>query len=239
MRLAGVHARQWATNVAAVLLMVIPCLGWSVEPPAEAIEGLGSVEFRKRELAQKELLDWGRKQPELAKPDLLRRSRHSADPEVRERCMSVLRSLITDEYQKEGEGFIGIALAMKDEIMDLLGDPRPRHAIRVVEVREGSPGQRAGVQLNDLIVGLENEIWYGVEASPLFREKIKTMKPNTDAELKIFRNGDMIELKVRLGRRPLMADMFFNGQNFDPAASERAAIESYFKRWLSRQKLEK
>lgn len=236
MRLAGVHTRLRVANVVTVLLLGIPCSGWSVEPPAEAIDGLGSAEFRKRELAQKELLEWGREHPELAKPDLLRRSRHSADPEVRERCMSVLRSLVTDEYQMEGEGFIGIALAMKDEVIELPGDPKPRHAIRVVEVREGSPGQRAGVQLNDLIVGLENEIWRDVEASPLFREKIKTMKPNTDAGLKILRNGDLIELKVKLGRRPLMADMFFNGQNFDPAASERAAIESYFQRWLSRQK---
>jgi hypothetical protein len=85
-------------------------------------------------------------------------------------------------------------------------------------------------------VALEKETWHDAEASPLFREKIKTMKPNTEAELRILRNGDLIDLKVKLGRRPPMADMFFNGQNIDPEASEKAAIESYFRRWLSMQK---
>jgi hypothetical protein len=239
MRLAGVHARLTVTNVATVLLMAASFVAWSAEPPVQAIEDLGSTEFRRRELAQKELLEWGRKQPEQAMRDLLLLSRSAGDPEVRERCLRVLRSLVTDEYLKEGEGYIGIALAMKDEVVDLPGDPAPRHAIRVVEVREGSPGQRAGLQLNDLIVGLENETWHGVEASPLFREKIKTMKPNSNAGLRILRKGDLIDLKVKLGRRPLMADMFFNGQNFDPEASERAAIETYFRRWLSQQKSEK
>jgi hypothetical protein len=239
MRQAGVHARLRVTNVAAVISIVASLTGWATEPPAQAIEGLGSAEFRRREIAQKELLEWGRKQPGQAMPELLLRSRSAADPEVRERCLSVLRSLVTDEYLKEGEGYIGIALALKDEIIELPGDPLPRHAIRVVEVREGTPGQRAGIQLNDLIVGLERETWQGVEASPLFREKIKTMKPNSNAELRILRNGDLMDLKVKLGRRPLMADMFFNGQNFDPEASERAAIETYFRRWLSQQKSEK
>ena len=36
-----------------------------------------------------------------------------------------------------------------------------------------------------------------------------------------------------------MADMFFNGQNIDPDASERAAKEAYFQRWLSQKKSEK
>lgn len=236
-----VHVRLRVAGVAAVLLMVTTCSGWSEELPAQALEGLGSAEFRTRELAEKELLDWGRKKPEQAMPEFLRRSRLSGDPEVRERCLSILRSLVTDEYLKEGEGYIGIALAMKDEVVNLPGDPKAqaRNAIRVVEVREGTPGQRAGIQLNDLIVELENETWNGVEASSLFREKIKSMKPNTNAHLRILRNGDLIELKVKLGRRPLMADLFFNGQNIDPDASERAAIDSYFRRWLSRQKSEK
>lgn len=236
MRLAEVHTRLRVTNVAAALLMVVTYLGWSAEPPGQALRDLGAVEFRIREIAQEELLAWGRKQPEEAMPEFLRRSRDSADPEVRERCMSVLRGLVTDEYLREGEGFIGIALGMKDEVVELPGEPKPRHAIRVVDVREGTPGQRAGIQLNDLIVALEKKTWHDAEASPLFREKIKTMKPNTEAELRILRNGDLIDLKVRLGRRPPMADMFFNGQNIDPEASEKAAIESYFRRWLSMQK---
>ena len=48
-------------------------------------------------------------------------------------------SLVTDEYLKEGEGYIGIALAMKDDIVTVPGDPKPRNVIRVMEVRADTP----------------------------------------------------------------------------------------------------
>ena len=226
-------------HAVVVLLFCPTCAVWSVQLPTQAFEDLGSAEFHRRELAQDELLAWARKQPELAKTEFLKQSRNAVDPEVRERCMSILRSLVTDEYLEEGEGYIGIALALQDEILNIPGDSKPRNAIRVLEVREDTPGQRAGIRLNDLIVGLEGERWSGLDASPLFREKVKTMKPNSNARLTIIRDGELIELNVRLGRRPLMADMFFNGLNVDPAASERAAIESYFRRWLSQNKQRK
>jgi hypothetical protein len=239
MRPDGVHARLRITHASMMVLLWCTCSGWSVQLPTQAFEDLGSTEFHRRELAQNELLVWGRKQPELAKTEFLKQARNAVDPEVRERCMGILRSLVTDEYLKEGEGYIGIALALQDEVLTIPGDSKPRNAIRVLEVREDTPGQRAGIRLNDLIVGLEGERWSGTDASPLFREKVKTMKPNSNAKVSIIRDGELVEINVRLGRRPLMADMFFNGLNVDPAASERAAMESYFRRWLSQNKQRK
>lgn len=168
--------------------------------------------------------------------EFFKQSRHAVDPEVRERCLAVLRCLLSDQYMKEGEGYIGVALAMKDDVVIVPGDPKPRNGVRVLEVRLDTPGQRAGMLLNDLIVGLEGETWHGVEATPVFREMIRRMKPTSIARLTVLRNGELIELKVTLGRRPLMADMFFNGGNTDLEATERAAKEAYFQRWLSRQK---
>lgn len=236
MRPDGVHAR-WRNKLAAAgILLCSASFGWSVQLPMAAFKDLGSGEFHRRELAQKELLAWARKQPGQAKTEFLRQSRRAVDPEIRERCMSILRSLVTDEYLQEGEGYIGIALSMQDEILKVPGDVKSRSAIRVVEVREDTPGQRAGIRLNDLIVGLDDERWSGVDASSLFRERVKALKPNSNARLTIIRDGGLIELKVKLGRRPPMADMFFNGLNVDPAASERAAMESYFRRWLSQNR---
>ena len=66
------------------------------------------------------------------------------------------------------------------------------------------------------------------------------MKPNTKVDVRILRDGGLLDLKVTLGRRPLGADsLFFNGQMFDPEAMERAAKEAYFRRWLSLRKLPK
>ncbi len=168
--------------------------------------------------------------------EFLRYSQLAVDPEVRERCLDVLRSLVTDEYMKEGEGYIGIALAMKDDIVTVPGDPKARNAVRVVEVRADTPGQKSGILLNDLIVALEGVTWREVEATPAFRESIKKMKPTTVARLTVLRGGELVDLEVTLGRRPLMADMFLNGQNQDLEATERAAKEAYFQRWLSQKK---
>jgi serine protease Do len=143
-----------------------------------------------------------------------------------------------DEYSKEGEGFIGIA--MKDEISDVPNDPKARKVIRVTEVRQNTPARRAGILMNDLIVGFDGEVWYDKDALLPFREKIRAMKPNTKIVLKIIRDGKVLDCNVTLARRPLLADMpFFNGQNFDPDADERAAKEAYFRRWLSQKKLQK
>ncbi len=216
-----------------MLALAFPPVG-AAELPPTVIAGLGSQQFREREIAQVKLLDWARAQPGPAMDELLRQSRMAGDPEVRERCLSVLRSLVTDEYLKEGEGYIGIAL--KDEMSDVPGEPKPRGVIHVLMVQPESPAEHAGIRQNDLIVGTNGEIWQEI----LFRANVRTMKPNMKVDLKILRDGGLIDLKVTVGRRPLSADIsFFPGQTFDPEATERAAKEAYFRRWLSQRKLQK
>ena len=206
----------------------------AVELPLKAISGLGSQQFREREVAQVELLAWARAQPAPAMDELLRQSRIADDPEVRERCLSVLRTLVTDEYLKDGEGYLGIML--KDEISDIPGEPKPREVIRVLMVKADSPADHGGIRQNDMIVGVNGEIWQEV----IFRANIRKMNPNLKVDLKILRDGVWVDLKVPLGRRPANADgWIFPGQTYDPEAAERAAKEAYFRRWLSLRKLPK
>ncbi len=222
--------------VTALLASSIP--GWSFALPSKALASLGSSKFQEREIAQVELLEWSRSQPEAAMTELLRQSQEAEDPEVRQRCLDILRELVLDEYSREGEGFIGIAL--KDEISNVPGDFKPRRVIRVTEVRLDTPARQAGIQLNDLIVELNGQVWHDEDASQPFREKIRAMKPHTKVDLKVLRDGDLINCRVTLARRPVLADRpFFNGQNFDPEASEQAAKDAYFRRWLSQRKLPK
>lgn len=236
MQMSGVPKTTRRLMTVLPLLAVSVCLAGESRIPSQQLQDLGSSEFRVRERAELELLEWGRKNPEPAKVEFLKLSQNAADPEVRERSLDVLRGLVTDDYLKDGEGYIGIALAMKDDVVTVPGDPKPRNAVRVVEVRADTPGQRSGMLLNDLIVALEGETWRGVEATPAFRQSIKKMKPTTVARLTVLREGGLIDLKVTLGRRPLMADMFFNGQAADLDATEQAAKEAYFQRWLSQNR---
>ena len=216
--------------------VLLACLGgWALELPAGPLVNLNSEEFRKRESAQAELLDWARAQREPAMDALLRHSRLAADPEVRERCLAVLRELVNDEYLTDGEGYLGIR--MQDEIANLAGDPKPRSVIRVIQVIPESAAQLAGLQPNDLIAGLADQVWHEGAVSRLFSEKIRQLKPKTKVTLHVSRDGKLLEIQVTLGRRPFIADpMLPDGRAVDPEAAERAAKDAYFRRWLERKK---
>ena len=207
----------------------------AAELPAGPLANLRSEEFRKRESAQAELLAWARQQPEGVMDELLRHSREEEEPEVRERCLAVLKELVNDEYRKDGEGFIGIQ--MLDELANVPGDPKPRGAVRIIIVVPDSAAQQAGLQPNDLIVGMGDQVWHELGASLDFRERIRQLKPNTRITLKILRNGNPMDIEVKLGRRPFAADMlFFDERQFDAEAAERTAKDAYFRRWLERHK---
>ena len=213
----------------------ISCASFALELPAKDFRALASESFREREDAQAALLTWGRERPGPAMEEFLEQSRSAPDPEVRERCHYILRELVMDEYLSEGEGYIGIGLL--DEISMVPGDEKARSVIRVTQVQPETPADQAGILPNDLIVGFEDEIWRGAEASPAFREKVRLLKPKTNIRLKILRGGEIVDVDVKLGRRPPNADNpFLNDRNFEQEAVERAAKEAYFRRWMSQRK---
>lgn len=218
-----------------VWMVVFSSLALSVELPPEVFSNLKSEEFRKRETAQSELLTWARERPEQAMDELFRQSRVADDPEVRERCLAVLRELVSDEYLREGEGYIGIR--MQDELANVPDDPKPRAVIRVIQVVDDSAAEKAGIRINDLIVGIGDQIWREGGASLPFTGVIRQLKPNSKITLKILRDGKLMDTEVKLGRRPLMADnLFFMDPQTDLDAAERAAKEAYFRRWLEQRK---
>lgn len=234
----GMKRNVIGITMAMAGMLASSALSWSIELPAEPLAKLKSEEFRQRESAQADLLTWARKQAEPAMDELFRHSRVAEDPEVRERCLAVLRDLVNDEYLKDGEGFIGIQ--MLDELANIPGDPQRRGVIRVILVVADSAAQQAGLQVNDLIAGMGDLVWHERAASLLFREQIRQMKPKTKVILKVLRNGNLMDLEVTLGKRPLMADiLFFDPRQLDPEAAERVAKEAYFRRWLERRKSRK
>lgn len=229
----GKLARQGAS---LFVLGLSSALG--LELPPEAFANLGSQHFREREKAQEQLLDWGRERREPAMTELLRQSREAGDPEVRERCMGILRDLVEDEYSKEGKGYIGVNL--EDAVVNLPGEQVAKRVIRITRVFPDTPAVQAGIRVNDLIVGMAGANWKENESYPLFQKRIQAMKPNTRVELRILRGDGLINLTVNLGRLPAYADpQSLNGQNVDPEAAERASKEAYFRSWLSRRKPQK
>ena len=206
------------------------CCSRALELPQVVFEQLGSPSFRERESAEESLLGWSRSHGTAAMSELLNQSRVAADPEVRSRCLSVLKLLVTDQYMKEGEGFVGIAL--KDEEKAVPGDPKMRRVIRILQVQVGSPGEKAGLQVNDLLVAMDQQVWYDDDASPVFREKILELKPGTEVGLQVLRNKRLENVRVVLGRKPISSAPLVQGFHPDLEALERAAMDAYFQRWL-------
>jgi C-terminal processing protease CtpA/Prc len=216
-----------------LLLHQFVCIVFALEIPAAPLAGLKSEDFRKREAAQSELLAWSRERPEEAMEQFLTHWRVADDPEVRDRCQDILRELVSDLYLKDGEGFIGIR--MQDEWADIPGDPKRRAVIRVAQLVPDAAAEKAGIQLNDLIAGLGDQTWHEGLASMQFTDKIRKMKPDTKVTLKVLRDGNLRDIEVTLGRRPLRADHLFETDEFI-AAAERAEKEAYFRRWLEQRK---
>lgn len=224
----------WA--VSAIIWGFAHCASCGAEEfPSAPLEDFKSEDFRTRENAQASLLEWSRKNPGIAMDRLFGLSQSADDPEVRERCLAVLRELVGDEYLKEGEGYIGIR--MLDVTANVPGDPKQRSVISVLQVVAESPAHQAGLKVNDLIVGLENRIWRQGVATQSFMQMVREFKPATWITLRVVRDDKLMDIPVKLARRPLFADNpFLDERQIDLEAAEKAAKEAYFRRWMKTRK---
>lgn len=203
--------------------------------PSDVISGLKAPEFKTREQAEVKLLAWGRLHLEASKDILWRQLEVADDPEVRERCMHVLRTLVIDDYLKEGEGYLGIN--MREGVQNVPNDKRPRGVVFVSQVMPDSAADLAGIKVNDAIVGLDGTIWYGGNPRDDFSQMIRAKKPVSKVSLKILRDGKVFELEAVLGRRPSrLNSLMFDGPETDLQALEVAEKDAYFRRWLNLRK---
>lgn len=223
-------------SIAVFLSSLLISFASALEIPALALSELNSEKFSVREAAQAGILSWARMQDEnAARMALFHQSQKADDPEVRARCLAVLKELVSDDYLKEGEGYIGIR--MQDEFANFPGDPKQRGVIRVIQVVPDSAASKAGLLLNDLIGELDGTVWREQPVSIPFGEKIRQRKPGDKVKLKVLRDGKVVDLVVSLGRRPLIADaFFFSEDDIDVEAMEKKAKDAFFRRWLEKQK---
>lgn len=231
-----------ATLAGVFSILFPPACAWA-EPeavplplPPEVVEQLASEEFREREAAELELLAWARRKPAEGMDRLYELSRAHADPEVRTRCMNVLRDLVADEYLLEGgEGFIGITM-MEENVM-VPGDDNPRKGIRVTQVVPGTPSAKAGIVVGDLMVGMDDQVWRDVGTVFQFGDEVKRMKPGTRVVMKLLRNGQVEDVPLTLARRPPgLERSLLDLTPEELMKADRAAKERYFREWMDRRR---
>jgi len=109
------------------------------------------------------------------------------------------------EQLKDGgkvrRGYLGLmGQNVTAEMAELLG-LKDASGVPVSEVKEGSPADKAGLKVHDVIVELNGQ---KVGSYDSFRNEIAAMKPGTTVHLSVLREGKSIELTVTLGERPAM-----------------------------------
>ncbi len=203
------------------------------EVPKPLVDKLKHEEFAMREKAQVELVEWAEKQGDAAKLSLYRLSKNSDQPEVRQRSYEVLRQLVDQEYEFSGDGYIGIFM---DEVQNLNNEaaPKIKQAVLVTAVMNGHGAEAAGIQRNDMIVGIKGRKFPSGLNPESFKNVIMAKKPNDKVTLTFIRNNELKEAEITLGRRPVQVlDSRFGGRGRELQLEERAKDE-FFKEWVEK-----
>lgn len=75
--------------------------------------------------------------------------------------------------------------------------------VEVVEVEPQSPANLAGLKEGDVILELEGK---EVKSGPMLTSEIRRRKPGASVNLKVERSGKVLEIKAKLGERPVEED---------------------------------
>jgi membrane-associated protease RseP (regulator of RpoE activity) len=199
--------------------------------PQKLLEGLASEQFNVRESSQAEIEKWVDEKGQVGVAAIYRVHRDSDDPEVRLRCLRVLRSRSDKDYMNEGQGYLGLQLA--DEILDLPGNDKPKTGIRVNYVMPGSQAELAGIKAGDVIVSMDGK---KVGSTDEFIKTVASYKPLRKVVFLMKRLGEdpLIEVTVILGKRPVqdLRMMYYS----DLGKLEQDARDKHFEEWLKKQK---
>jgi serine protease Do len=96
-------------------------------------------------------------------------------------------------------GYLGLyGQDVTPEIAQLLNLAQPR-GVLVAQVDPSSPAAQAGIQRGDVILAMNGR---NIETYTAFRDQIATLRPGTQIQLTISRDGQTLERTVTLGERP-------------------------------------
>lgn len=188
---------------AVAMSAAMPVIGGEFE---DLVGQLGSKQFKERQQADQRLRivvkeNFSTEQDQYL--DLYFRS--MADPEVSSRLEEIIReAAIEYQFDRTNRGFIGITL-MADFFFD--ADKKKVPAIRVSSVYPDTPGQKAGLQTNDMIVAVDNRRVESWMVNQDFIDYVQGKSPGDPLKLHLPRDGKLIEIDLKLGAKPKQAGL--------------------------------
>jgi serine protease Do len=114
------------------------------------------------------------------------------------------------ENGKVVRGYLGVKIGNLDSgVGEFYGASSDKGAM-VAEVMDGSPAEKAGIKVDDIVVELQGEPVAGANE---LMNRVAMFKPGTDVDLTILRDGKKKEITVTLGTRPDTAELAAGGES--------------------------
>jgi serine protease Do len=112
---------------------------------------------------------------------------------------------IADQLKDGGKvsrGYLGLyAQDVTPEMAELMGMKEPQGVV-IAQVERDSPADKAGLKLQDVILEIDGKKITSYDA---FRNEVAMLKPGSEVELRLLRDGKPLRLTVTLGERPTAA----------------------------------
>jgi predicted metalloprotease with PDZ domain len=214
--------------------LLLAVFSFAEQVPKHLLDGLSSEQFKIRETSETELQKWTNEKGLAGIKAICKVQQESNDPEVRFRCLRVLRSQSDQDYLKDGEGYLGVQLW--EEMLDVPGDKKPRACVRITFVIPGSQAEKAGMKVGDVITSMDGTKWYERGALEQLIQTVASYNPLKKVVFEIKRPGEdeLIEVPVILGKRPVkdLSMMYYS----DLDKLEKDARDKHFEEWLEKQK---
>jgi len=218
----------------AVTMAVTTAVVWPTPVSAGELEDLvaqlGSKQFKERQQADKQLRAVVKKNFATEKDSYLDLYfRATADPEVSSRLDEIIReAAVYHQFDRTNRGFIGITL-MAEHFFDAENKKIP--AIRVSSVYPDTPGQKAGLRTNDMIVAVDGRRVEGWMKNQDFIDYVQGKSPGDPLKLHLPRDDKLIEIELKLGEKPKTA--------VTPSAYyySAPAPKEWVEKWMQAQRL--
>jgi serine protease Do len=107
------------------------------------------------------------------------------------------------EHGKVTRGYIGVYLGeITPNMRQAFGMSPDQGGVAITQVEPDSPGAKAGLKVEDVIVAMNGE---KIEDMQAFRLKVASLPPGTTINLKVLRNGSTVDVPVTLGLNKVAA----------------------------------
>ena len=123
-----------------------------------------------------------------------------------------------DQKKESAKGWLGIAMRLAKAPIVAFNRDNLSAGIEVVSAIPHSPGELAGFQMGDVIVGIDGKRFENKKELNLvrdFRDQIESILPEEYVKFEVLRNGEFEFLEAKLKKRPRVVPHLREHRNFE------------------------